>query len=209
MALSLNISLVQRNDCKVITLTDTSTDWGVSPAPAVTSIQELSDHTYALTLDIVLNRPSEDAVTFDTLDLGTYGPFTTQADMVFDFDSTSLKVNSIPYSTTIIALPDGVYDLVYKVIHYSGGVWTTISTLSVSYLLDGVIRNKVYTKQRQIPVIYDNKDYANKREVMDALFAFGYLDSIEKSAYIARKDELLTMLETLNRIYLNGSYFTW
>jgi hypothetical protein len=209
MALSLNFSSVQRNDNKVLTITDTSTGWGTGSDPNFTSIQSISGLTYSLTLDITVKQQSIPDIVFDTLDLGSYGPFATQTDLIFNLDSSVLKINTIPYSTALIMLPDGVYDMVYKVSHYTGGVWVTVNSLSASYLIDGTIRNKVYNKLRQIPVIYYNKDYSNKREVMDAIFAFAYLDSIEKSAYIARKEELLTMLETLNRFYLNGSYFTW
>ena len=57
MALALDLTVVQRNDSKLITFTDTSTGWGTEGDPSYTAIESKTDvsPTYALVLNITLN----------------------------------------------------------------------------------------------------------------------------------------------------------
>jgi hypothetical protein len=208
MALALELSALERNDSKLLTLTDVSTGWNTGGDPDFTSIAIRSNNTYSLTIDITLNTPTG-VVIYDQIDgylLGD-GPFAVQSDMVFPISATSLQINSSPLGTIDTLLPDGIWDVTYKLQHYVTGSWVDVATKSVSILVYGQIKTKVYNKLRKVPKW---SECANGyRDISEASFYYTYLQSIEKSAFVARKAELLQMLETLERLLLNGSNYPW
>jgi len=207
MALALNLSVVERNDSRVITFTDTSTNW---TSPAVTDLAAIATQTYSLTLGIVINKTTEILVC-DTIDLygkGLHTPFTVQNDLVFALDSSMIAVSESYLGTSTSLLPDGIWDITYKVQHYSGGVWTTVATKTISILVYGQVKTAVYDKLRLVPRWTDS-DAGKYRDIKEAGYYYTYLQSIEKSAFIARKDELIQMLETLQRLLINGSNYPW
>lgn len=208
MALALNLSVVERNDSKLITFTDTSTGWGTDGDPSYTSIQSRTSNTYSLIMNITINTPTE-ALVCDMIDLyDLAGPFASQSDLVFELDYTSLLVDGTPIITSTGTLPDGVWDISYKVQHYSTGTWSDVETKSFSVLVYGDIKSRIYQRLRQVPNLYNSK-VLNGRDVQEPLLYYTFLKSIESSAFVARKEELLSMLETLERLLLNGSNYPW
>lgn len=207
--INLNFSVLERNDSKLITFTDTSTGWGTNSDPNYTSIRSLASNTYALTMDIVINTTSG-ITTCDTIDLYTIAattPFAAQSDLVFPIDSTILKVNGNALGTSNFQLYDGIWDVTYKVLHFTGSAWTTLRTFTQSILVYGKSKTAVYDRLRLVPDLHEIGN--SYREIQETLFYYTYLQAIEKSAFLAQKSQLLTMLETLERLLLNGSNYPW
>jgi len=207
--IALNLSLLERNDSKLLTFTDTSTGWGTSGDPDVTAIQALSSQTYALTLSITIHTTTSSTI-YDTIDLygkGLATPFTAQSDLVFALNCSNFTVSGNPLGDSTTLFPDGIYDLTYNVQHYTGGVWTTLRTVTLYALVYGQVKSEVYDKLRQVPILYSYTE--PPRNILEAELYNTFLESIEKSAYIAKKTELLDMLETLERLLLNGSNYPW
>ena len=207
MALALNLSVVERNDGKLITFTDTSAGWGTDGDPAVTDLAAHTSNTYSITMNITVNTPST-VIVCDQIDLYTLaGPFASQADLVFELNYNNILSNGQGIDNDQI-LPDGIWDITYKVQHYSAGTWSDIDVKTFSVLVYGDVRIKVYNRLRQVAqgLIYDN---CTSRSIQESLLYYTLLKSIEKSAFVARKEELLSMLETLERLLLNGSNYPW
>lgn len=205
MALALNFSALERNDNKLLTLTDTSTGWG---SPNVTDITARTSLTYSLTLDITINTINS-VIVYDQIDCYVLhgGAFTTQADLVFPIDASKLIGPNGPIGDSTVLLPDGIYDVIYKVQHWNGSSWDDVNVFTVSILIDGQIKVKVYDKLRKVyKWSYSPDGY---RSINEASYYYTFLQSIEKSAFVARKSELLQMLETLERLLLNGSNYPW
>lgn len=209
MALTLALSALERNDSKILTLTDTTTNWGSGGNIDYTSIKGISNQTYSLTATITVETPNS-VQQFDAIDLHELhgSDFVTQSDLVFPIGATNLKISEVPYGDSNTLLPDGIYTVVYTVNYYNVSAWETYATLTVQILVYGQVKTDVYNKLRVVPNLYDSS-VCRSKEVQDALLYYTYLESIEKSAFIARKDELLQMLETLQRLILNGSNYPW
>lgn len=210
MALALNLSVIEQNDSKVITFTDTSTGWGTGTDPNYTAIAAVATQTYSLLLDITINTPGG-AITYDTIDLygkGLHTPFAVQGDLVFALDSSMIFDGAVAIGDSNTLLLDGIWDVTYRVQHYTGGVWVTTTTKTISLLVYGQIKKAVYDKLRLVPM-WTESDSDRYRSIQEAGYYYTYLQSIEKSAFIARKDELIQMLETLQRLLINGSNYPW
>ncbi len=208
MALALDLSAIERNDNKLLTLSDTSTGWGTGGDPNVTDIAARTSLTYSLTLDIIINTTTS-VTTYSQIDCYVLhgGAFATQADLVFELDASKLLYSGVPIGTSSTLLPDGIYDIVYKVQSYNGSSWDDIDVKSVSILVYGQIKQKVYDKLRKVSKWSECPN--GYREINEASYYYTFLQSIEKSAFVARKTELLEMLETLERLLLNGSNYPW
>jgi hypothetical protein len=77
MALNLSLSYSERNDNKVLTLTDTTADWGTGGNITVAAIT-------SLTLDVTIVTSDGTETECDQIDLvDEFGPLTTQANLVF------------------------------------------------------------------------------------------------------------------------------
>lgn len=208
MALALNLSALERNDNKLLTLTDTSTGWNTGGDPNFTSIAARTSQTYSLTLDITINTTTSVTI-YNQIDCYVLhgGAFATQADLVFELDASKFIYNGSPIGTSDTVLPDGIYDVVYKVQSWNGSSWDDIDVKSISILIYGQIKQKVYDKLRKVPKWSECPD--GYRDINEASYYYTFLQSIEKSAFVARKSELLQMLETLERLLLNGSNYPW
>src|SRR3972149_315343 len=197
MALALNLSVVERNDSKLVTFTDTSTGWGTEGDPSYTNIESKTDisPTYALVLNITINTSTE-TIEFDEIDLyDLAGPFATIADLVFEIDHSNLLISGNTLYTSIDLLPDGIWDISYKVQFYNVGTWEDVDEKVFSVLIYGDIKTQVYYRLRLVPNHYSTK-ILNSRDIQEPLLYYTFLQSIEKSAFVARREELLEMLET-------------
>jgi hypothetical protein len=108
-------------------------------------------------------------------------------------------------------LVDGLYSLTYTILSgITGGTGSyQTDTLTVTILIYGQVKTAVYEKLRQIPISYMFHDGRAIAQVSEADLCAAYLTGIEKSAYLAKAEELLNMLTVLNNMVLNGSDITW
>ena len=198
MALTLSLSYSERNDNKVLTLTDTTVDWGTGGNIATTAIT-------SLTLDTTITTSNGTAVVYDQIDLlASFGTFSTQADMVFPLDCTDFEVSGVALGTATDELPDGIYTFTYVV---DEGLGTEVS-YTESILIEGRVRVAVYEMLRTLPTTYSCEECKTK-EIMDIIFCKGLLDSMEAAGYVAENDDLINQLYTLERLITNGSSYTW
>jgi hypothetical protein len=207
--ITLNYSVLERNDSKVLTLTDTSTGWGTDTDINFTSIRALSNLTYAITAIITINT-TDSSTLYDQIDLYSLTattPFVSQSNMVFPIDATKLTISASALGDINTLLPDGIWDIQYNLLHYVGGAWTIIHTITQSVLVYGQTKTAVYNRLRQVPDLDETGN--SYRDIQEALFYYTYLQAIEKSAFIAKKVDLLQMLQTLERLLLNGSNYPW
>jgi hypothetical protein len=189
----LALNYVERNDNKAITLTDITPDWG---APAVSAIT-------TLTLDISITTSDNATVNYAQINLIPNAP-TVQGDLVFTFDMSDIKLGTVAIGTSADVFPDGIYEFTYTL----DATLATESILNESVLMEGNVRNKVYEALRTIPTLYNCAECKSK-QIMDAIFAYGYLNSIRAGGYVAKTEELLSQLYILQRLLDYGSSYTW
>jgi hypothetical protein len=198
MAVILDLDYVERNDNKLITLTDVSIGWSTPAGLDITS------------LDLVISVTTSDniKVDYDSINLLTHGnpitQSTTQAELVFTIDASDLKISGVSSGTNNDVLIDGIYE--FKYILNSG--LPTSTSLDDFNLIEGNVRNGVYEAMRRIPTWYMCDDCRSK-EIMDAIFAYGYLNSMRAGGYVAKTEELLSQLYVLERLLSYGSSYAW
>ena len=233
MALVLDLEYSQSNDGKTITLTDSAgtynnpdnTDgWG-DPNPRSGFI--IADHVvastdttdygagterYHLLLDVTMTDKNGLVTTFDQINLYDHngGAFATAAELTWDFTIDHFLVSTVATMTDNEGdrITDGIFEITYQVVenHDHNEVAATITE---RVLVDGDVRFDVYNKLRQIPVYYDYEARDTSREVMEALFAYSMLQSLEASSAVAMTEELVNILWTLNKLVSDGSHYTW
>jgi len=195
MAVTLSLAYVERNDNKLITLTDDSTDWGTPTVAGITT----------LTLDLTITTSDGVATEYDQIDLvAEFGPLALEADLVFPLDATYIQEDGVAIGTASDVLPDGIYEFTYTL----DDTLPTDSELNEHVLIEGIVRNGVYDALRTIPVLY-NCEECKSKEIMDAIFAYGYLNSMRAGGYVAKSEELLSQLYVLERLLNYGSSYTW
>jgi len=193
MALSPTLSYTERNDNKLLTLTDTTT-WG---APEI----EVSGIT-SLTLDITITTSDTTVTEYTTIDLYALnsGSFTLQSELVFELNASMLLVGTAPLGTSDTELPDGVWSITYTV--------NAEPPLEEDILIDGIVRNGVYELLRTLPTTYNCTECKSK-EVLDIIYTYGCLNVLRSDAYAAKTEELISLLFTIERLIANGSRYTW
>lgn len=169
--------------------------------PVTPTVAEIT----AATLDTTITGVDETAVVKTQIDLiAQYGPFATQADMIYTVTAALLG------DATDSLLLDGLYQLTYNISYTGDGVVNTkTDTLVVTILVYGQVKVATYEKLRTIPVQYMCVDGCPSAEISEADLCGAYLSGIENSAYIAKTEELLDMLVVLDNIINNGSDITW
>jgi hypothetical protein len=190
MALTPSLSYEERNDNKVLTFTDTTVDWG-APIPSAVTI---------INLDVTITTSDGTETMYETIDLHALHGHATQAAMTWDVDASMLFVGTTPLGTDDDELPDGLWEITYTLDTYVGAQ-TTI-------LIDGKVRVAVYELLRTIPTIYNCSECKSKT-ILDALYAYGLLNVLRSDAYVAKTEELISLLYVLERIVTNGSNYTW
>jgi hypothetical protein len=202
MAFNLSLSYIQNNDNKAILFTDTTGNtepdaWGQS---GNINPSDIDGAAHTLELDVSITIADGTIVTYDTIDLYTeFGPFATIADLEFLITPSMLIDNTVALGDDDTELPDGIYDIQYTV---DAGL-ATEAYVSYSLLIDGQVRNKVYDSLRQIPVKYNCKidfgDCSSCKTILQALFWYSYLKAMVASCNLSKREEILTMLNTLER----------
>jgi hypothetical protein len=203
MALDLSLSYIEFNDNKAIKFTDTTGvttgGWGYSGNLDVTDIDG-STHTLELQIDITTSDNT--TTSYDHIDLyDEFGPFTDTDDLVFTIDASMLISSGSALGTSSTQLPDGIYEIVYI---FDRGLGT-VAYVNYKVLIDGQVRKEVYDELRQIPVQYtckeDFRDTFSNKDIVSALTHYSYLKGLEASSVIAKDEELLDILATLETIY--------
>lgn len=188
MAVSLSLSYSERNDNLVLTLTDTTTWGGANIAFAALT---------TLTLDTTITGSDGVDTVCAHLDLKTLFP----AVKVFPLTCANLGVNG---SVATAELPDGIYTFTYIV---DVGL-ASEDSFTESILVEGKVRVAVYEALRTLPVTYNCSECKTK-EIMDIIFCYGLLNSMEAAGYVAKNEELVNQLYTLERLITNHSSYTW
>jgi hypothetical protein len=198
MAVDLHLDYTERNDNKLITLTDISTGWSTPAGLDITTLD----------LYISITTSSNTTTDYEKINLMTLGswitPATTQLELIYLIDASLLKVRGAAMGTADTLLPDGVYEFRYILNNGLG----TVSMLDEFVLLEGNVRNSVYLALRSIPTLYMCKECKSK-QIMDAIFAYGMLNSIRAGGYVAKTEELISQLYVLERLLEYGSSYTW
>ena len=214
MAFTLSYSVTERNDNKILTITDTSgevstgtsTGWG-TPNPVYTSIVA-SGGLHTLELNITISKSDGTETTYDTIDLYTLfapgGGFADINDLVFPLDCSMLISSGEALGTSDDEFPDGVYEIEYV---YDAGLGTEESTTETT-LIDGIVDNSITELLRLIPTNYECCA-PHEKSTLDTMFCKAYLSSIRKSASVARKDSVLNQLGVLERLVTNVSNYIW
>lgn len=204
MALNLSLTYVQRKDNKAIILSDNTGSYSVDNpggwgAPNI-EVTDIDGSTHTLTMDVVKKGKDNNDTVFDTIDLyQRFGPFTDTTDLVFTLTADMFISDGSTLGTSEDVIPDGVYEFTYIADKGLG----TESSLEGTLLIDGVVRTKVYKLLSEIPTKYNCINYKSPK-IDYAILANSYLDSMHASAYLARIDDILMSLETLQKIVLNG-----
>jgi len=222
MAFTLNLSYSQSNNATTLTITDASgeysdnsTGWG-TPNPDVTDIVSASNTTHTgdethLILSVTVTNKDGVSTTYGDINLYDHensGDFADVSDLTWNFTPADFINDSTPMGVSTDELVDGVYSITYKLVDNDDHT-TVQGSLIESILIDGDVRIDVYNKLRQLSVDYDNENNDKSREIMEALLAYSYLQSIEGSASVSMSESLITMLYTLNKLLSDGSNYTW
>lgn len=182
MALTPALACAEQNDNKAIILTDVSTDLVVGDVATAT-------------LDVtVKNSAGVEDVKSQVNLLATFGPFVTQADMVYTVTAAMLG------DTAGSLLADGLYTTVYTL----NGTATT-----KTFLVCGQVKELVYKKLQSIPELYECKDKESMSQIAEADFLGAYLSALETYDYTAKSEETLNGLAVLEDMVLNDSNIIW
>lgn len=207
MALNLSFTIVERGDNKLLTITDSTgvydvstnpTGWG-TPNATIGSIDNASNK---LTLTIV--HTSADGTITSYADINTntiFGPFITNANLVFPITMAMLFVGAIPAGTADDEFPDGLYSIKYQ---YQSATFHTDYTV----LIDGRVKVALYELLRTMYTRYECEGW-HEKEILDIIFAKGYYDSMIATAISGREDQVIGQLAVLERLITNGSNYTW
>ena len=218
----------QSNDATTLTITDIAgtynnpdnlDGWGDSGEPKedVTTIVASTDVINAgtethLLLDVTVTDKNGTETVYDQINLYDQngGAFADASELTWDLTPADFDVSGTAMGEITDKLTDGVYEIVYHLRdnddHTDTGL---VQTFSEDIVVDGDVRIDVYNKLRQVPVDYDNEENDTSRDVMEALFAYSYLQSIEASSAVAMTEELINQLYTLDKLVSDGSHYTW
>ena len=194
---TLTLAYKERNDNKLVTITDVTPDWGTPTVGGITT----------LTLNTEITVSVNTTTVYDQINLVTLSALngsSTQDDLVFQITAAELKVNGNALGTSNTVLPDGIYKFTYTL---DKGL-ATESILIEDVLMEGNVRNAVYQSLRVIPTLYMCNECKSK-QIMDAIFAYGMLNSIRAGGYVAKIEELINQLYVLERLLEYGSSYTW
>lgn len=224
MALTLNLEFLEQNDNLALKITDNaetyhavdnSTGWGV-PNPVVTDIVDSTDdvtvNKYHLLLDVTYTGSDAVSVTYTQLNLYDVNgaAFIDTADLTWTIDAADLVDLSDGQSqgTDENALFDGKYDFVYQLVSNINHS-SVITTHSVSILLDGNVRVKIYNQLRQISTIYNSTElyvpiyHHQFKDILNVSLKKALFDSMLSGVSHSATNDILNLLDTIERLTLN------
>jgi hypothetical protein len=228
MALELDLSYSQSNNAVTLTVTDSAgtytpdnlTGWG-DPNPRasftfadIVTSADVATYVpvkYHLILDVTVTDKNNTSTTYDTINLWNHdgtGPFTSAADLTWDFNPSDFVSGGTAMGVATDKLDDGIYAISYKLVQNDNHS-TEIDSVSESIKVDGDVRFDVYNKLRQVSTDYDCEENDKSYEHMEALMADVYLRSIDASAAVSETENLANQLWTLDKMVSDGSKYTW
>jgi hypothetical protein len=195
MALTLSLSYTERNDNKILTITDTTSNWGVGGNIGVGDVT-----TMTLNIDVTTSNGTSTAYDpINVITLLSLGVGSVQADLVIPITAVSLKVGGVALGTVADDLPDGIWGFTYVV---ASTVPVTSAILLDEHLIDGVVRTQVYELLRKMNNAYE-WDGCMDEGVLNVIFAKTYLDAMNVLDVSARRTAVTDQLYTLERIITN------
>lgn len=210
--LALKITALGQNDSKALILLDASgtytpdnlTGWG-SPNYTLSAVDGTSGHNLTITISI---RTTEGTTQYKPINLfNTFAggtPWTTPSqlvftitpDLLFDSNNTALGVNGD-------TLPDGIYSVVY-----SYDIDSTTNT-SIALFVSGVVRNAIYKQLlNNLLDLIEYNDRITRSKYYDVLYNYTLLRATQNCGSIARNDQLIDGLKTLQKATLTTIYAT-
>ena len=222
MALNLDLTYAQSNDAVTLTITDSSgtysadntTGWGTPNTPETTDIvgsSTVETSEFHLKLTVTVTDKNGTETKYDTIYLYDHDAgsgFATPAALTWDFNAADFESGGDAMGEATDKLVDGIYAITYE-LKSNNSPYTAQDSVIESTIVDGDVRIAVYDKLRQVPTDYDCEDNDRSRDIMEALLAYCYLQSIEASASVSNTSELVTMLYTLDKMVSDGSHYTW
>jgi len=184
MALILNSE--ETNDGTILYLTDAST-WGSDSVPAFADVDSVALTVQYETPDGVSVVYNFDAQTIFTTAQGLADPSL----LIYPITMVSLGIGA-----ATDPLPDGIYTINYSVV--DNAVTTDMDQIGI--LCDALIKTEVYRIVGDIQYqYYANNNYYTK-QIDDALLIQSLYDSMQASAWVAKQEEIIKVLETLQRL---------
>ncbi len=178
----------QSNDGITLYLTDAST-WGSDSVPAFADVDSVE-------LTVQYETPDGLSVVYD---------YTTDAQTIFDAAQLAGDSSLLIYPITMVSLgieaatdplPDGIWTINYSVV--DNVTTTTMDELGI--LLDAQIKAEVYRRVGSIQYQYYANNNFYTKPIDDVLLLQSLYDSMLASAYVAKKEEIIKVLETLQRL---------
>lgn len=217
MALSLKLeNIVQSNDATVIRAIDTTGlyDEVTNPGgwlresdstPATQpKVSVINGTTINLYLDVTITTSNGTETTYDQIDLyDEFGPFEDSVNSLsFDLDPSQLVSGSQALGNAGDQFPDGWYSLTYSFVD-STATYAN-SSVTVELVIDGKIRQLVYNKLRDIPYSTSwtlfNHDFKEWYDILYPMYYQGLHTGMLAEVSNARKNEILDMMATLERL---------
>lgn len=201
MALTPKLSYSERNDNKLLTVTDITGIYDASLNPGGWGTPNSNPVDVAVfDLDISITTSDGTITTYETIDLHALHEHATIGVLTWEIDASMLLVGTVPLGTNDTELPDGIWNMTYTIDGVSG--------TSENVLIEGAIRVAVYKLLRTIPTVY-NCNECKSKAILDALYCYACLNIIQSNAYAAKTEELISLLYFLERLVINGSNYTW
>lgn len=186
--MSLILTSSQTNDAKILYLTDAST-WGSD------SIPELADVVSA-SLTISYKTTSLDDYTDDVVvDITSIFEDAAGDSSLLIFPLVISDGTITTGDTGVDVFEDGVYDITYTVSDS-----TTDYSLVADNYLDKNIKTAIYSELDQVNTKYLCANNYYTKPIDDILLEKSLYDSTISMAYLAKKEELLNVLELLQRL---------
>jgi hypothetical protein len=218
MALELSLSSpIQSADLTTLTLQDNTgtgtTGWSNGSNTKISDIDGSNPATdTVLTISITISTPENPTgTTYDDIDVYTYFSGSmpvAYTGLIFNITSNLLLYNGSALGEAIDELPDGWYDIEYYTNHNLTADVGTADTYSVSILVEGGVSYDVYESLRFIPNNQYNqldiyKTPSEWGETWRALYKYTLLKSLVSSPTTSNKEEMLNILDVLNRLCTN------
>lgn len=168
--------------------------------PKVSVVNGTTIHLY---LDVVYTNSAGTSTIYDQIELyDEFGPFTDINDLIFDITPDLLVSSGTPMGASGDEMLDGWYDITYS--FEDDGATYTDSTVTTSVLVDGKVRVKIYDQLRDIPYVNSYERFSNDfkewTDILYPLYYFSLLEGMIAEVSSARKNEILDILGTLERL---------
>jgi hypothetical protein len=209
MAIVLNLgTVVQSNDNTIIRIIDdtgiyaeTTTGWGTPN----TALSTINGSTNSLTITITITTSDGTETVYDPIDVYDYlgAVPTTVSELMVYVTPAILLDDGVALGAATDELPDGWYVIDYDLKIISTGV--EISNTTVTCLVDGKVRNKIYDMLRTLPTdVYTSIPYRiythNWNELIYPLYVLSIFEAMVAYITTARKVEILNTLNVVERL---------